>query len=73
MRQPHVHRQIDDVVDPVRLGDLHRPVGTAIIDDQPFDHVDAGHFARQIAQRLAKRLFLVVAGDLNDQLHRRAL
>ena len=64
-----VVRQLDDVVDAVLARDLDRPVGRAVVDDEPLDDVDAGDLAREVGQRRRERLLLVEAGDLDDELH----
>jgi hypothetical protein len=51
---------------PGQLGGL---VGRAIIDDQPFDGVEARHRAWKFPQRDGQGAGLVEARDLNDELH----
>ncbi len=58
-----------DVVDAKPPGDLGRAVVRSVVNDQPFDRVDARHGRRQVRQRLRKRRRLVQTGDLDDQLH----
>jgi hypothetical protein len=65
-----VVRQAHDVVDAVLARDLDRAVGRAVVDHQELDHVEAWHLARQLGQRDGERRLLVLAGDLDDQLHR---
>ena len=67
-----VVRQLHDVVDAVGARDLDRPVGGAVVDDEPLDGVEAGDLAREIGQRRRQRRLLVEAGDLDDELHARA-
>ena len=61
--------QADDVVDAVGLGDLDRAVRRAVVDDEPLDRVEALDLAREVGQRDREVLLLVLAGDLDDQLH----
>ena len=68
--QPLVVGELDDVVDAVLTRDVDSPIGGAVVDDQPLDLVDAVELARQFGERRRQLLFLVEAGDLDDQLHR---
>ena len=70
--EPLVVGQAHDVVDAVRARHLDGAVGRAVVDDQPFDALEARHLARKVGQRDRERLLLVQARDLDDQLHRRA-
>ena len=54
-------------------GDLHRAVGGAVVDDQDFDLIHPVDLPGQMVQRHAERLRLIIAGNLNDQLHWQAL
>ena len=63
-----VVREPDDVVDAVRARDVDRAVGRAVVDHEPLDRVDAGHLAGEVGERLRELLFLVLAGDLDDEL-----
>jgi hypothetical protein len=69
--EPLVVREPDDVVDAVLTRDLHCAIGRAVVDDEPFDLVEARDLARKVGQRGGKRRFLVETGDLDDELHRR--
>ena len=64
--------QADDVVDAVAAGHVDRRVGRAVVDDQPLDHVEAGDLTGQPSQRGGQLGFLVVTGDLDDELHQGA-
>jgi hypothetical protein len=55
------------VIDAVRAGDLDRAIGRAVVDDEPLDVVDAGNLAGEVGERPGKLLFLVLAGDLDDE------
>jgi hypothetical protein len=48
---------------------LYRTVGTAIIDDEVFDGANAGDLARKVGKRLRQGVFLVKAGDLDEEAH----
>jgi hypothetical protein len=61
--------QRDDVVDAVRARHLDGRVGRAVVDDQPLDLVDPLDLAREVGERRRQLLGLVVAWDLDDQLH----
>ena len=63
-----VVRQPDDVVDAVRARDLDRAVGRAVVDHEPLDLVHARNLAREVGERPGELLFLVLAGDLDDEL-----
>jgi len=56
------------MVHPMGQRHFHRVVGAAVIDDQPFHLVEAGHLSGQLSQGDAKRGGFVVAGDLDDEL-----
>ena len=58
----------DHVLHAVRARDLGRAVARPVVDDEHLDAVDARQASRQVAQRARKRLGLVEAGDLDDQL-----
>ena len=62
--------QADDVVDAVLAGDLDGAVARAVVDDEPLDDVEARHVARQRGERDREAALLVLAGDLDDELHR---
>lgn len=72
-REAEIAAVADDVIDAVALCDLHGLVGAAVVDDEPFDALEAGHLAGQGVEGEAERGGLVVAGDLDDQLHGRRL
>ena len=72
-RQALVVGQAHEVVDAVRARDLDRRVGRAVVDHQPLDLVEAVELARQVGERLRQLLRLVEAGDLDDELHGRAI
>ena len=59
----------DEVRHPELAGDLDGPVGRAVVDHQDHDLVDALDTARDRLQDEGKRLLLVQAGDLHDELH----
>ena len=44
------------------------PVGATVVDDQGLDGVDAFDLLRDVAQGLRDRCFLVVRGDLDNEL-----
>src|SRR3954452_20950394 len=67
--QPLVVRQAHHVVDALLARDLDRAVGRAVVDDQPFDLVEALDASRELAQGGGEGLLLVQAGDLDDELH----
>ncbi len=67
--QPLVVGQADDVVDAALARYLNRPVGRAVVDDQPFDGVESGYLAGKMAERHRQLCFLVETGDLDDELH----
>ena len=48
---------------------LNGAVLAAVVDDEIFDGVDAVDVPRQITVCQLQRLFLVVAGNLNNQFH----
>ena len=64
-----VVRQPDDVVDAAGARDLDRLVARAVVDDQPFDRVEAVDLPREVGKDEREGLLLVEAGDLDDQLH----
>ena len=68
-RQPLMSRKHDHVVDTALPRDFHRPVRAAVVDHQHFHDVDPGQRAGQPSQSDGKRLLLVQARDLDDQLH----
>lgn len=67
--KPHVHRQVDDVIDPRGDGAFDGAIAAAVVDDQPLDAIDAGKRARKLRQGLGDRVLLVVAGNLDDEFH----
>jgi hypothetical protein len=69
-REPLVVGQANDVLDAERARDVDRRVGRAVVDHEPLDRVEAVEPARQIGQRGRQLLGLVLAGNLDDQLHR---
>jgi hypothetical protein len=68
-RQPTILRVTQDVVSPVRAGDLRRSVGTSIIDDQDFYPVHPVDRPWHVGQDNREVLGLVEAGNLNDDPH----
>ena len=54
-------------------GDLHRAVGGTVVDNQDFDLIHPVDVTGQMVQRHAERFRLVIAGNLNNQLHWQAL
>src|SRR5690554_534147 len=60
----------DDMIHAALAGYIHGAIGGAVIDDQPLDLGNTRHLARQISQRRGEGMFLVEAGNLNDQFHR---
>ena len=59
-REALMRAEIDDVIDAVGARDFDRPVGAAVVDDQPLDLVHARHLARQRLKRDRERSLLVV-------------
>jgi hypothetical protein len=51
----------------MRARHLDRAVGRSVVDDEPLDRVDAGDLTGEVAERPRELLFLVLAGDLDDQ------
>jgi hypothetical protein len=68
LRQSAVALHANDVVDTVGARDLHGPVGAAVVDDQPLDHVHALEPTRKLRQSDGERLLFVEARDLDDEL-----
>ena len=68
-RQTLVVGQAHDVADAARPGHLDGPVRRAVIDHEPLDLVDALDRPGQVGESLRKRLLLVEARDLDDELH----
>ena len=68
-REPLVVRQAHDVVDAARARHLERAVARSVVHHEPLDAVKALNRARELAQRRGQLIFLVEAGDLDDQLH----
>src|SRR5579862_7383611 len=62
--------QAHDVIDAVAARHLDRLVARPIVDHQPLHDVEARHLAGKPAQGQRQLIFLVEAGDLDDQLHR---
>ena len=69
-REALVRVEADDVVDAVLAGDAGRPVGRAVVDDEPLDRVEAGDRAGEVGERRRQGLLFVQARDLDDELHR---
>ncbi len=67
--EPAVVGKAHDVVH----SELHRPfarsVGAPVVDDEDLDLVDPVHHARQIRHGLREVIALVIAGNLDDELH----
>ena len=57
------------MIDVVSPGDADGVVVGPIVDDQPFDTVEAVQCAWQVGKRRGKLLGLVEARNLDDQLH----
>jgi hypothetical protein len=64
-----VVREAHDVIDAARARDLDRAVGRAVIDHEPLDALDPRNLAREIRERRGEGVLLVVARDLDDELH----
>ena len=47
-----VDRVTHDTVDAELLGDFRGVIGGAVVDDEPFDNVAAGDFAREVRDRV---------------------
>ena len=67
--QPLVVGQADDVVDAVLARDLDGPIRRAIVDDEPLDLVEPRDLAGEVAQGDGEGFLLVLARDLDDELH----
>ena len=67
-REPLVVGQPDDVLDAAFARHRDRAIGRAVVDHEQLDRVESGEGARQVGDRRRQRLFLVQAGDLDDQL-----
>ena len=61
---------VHELAHTVFLGYLDRPVAAPVVDDQDHDLVDPGNLLRDRLQDGRKRLLLIEARDLNDELHR---
>ena len=44
-------------------------IGRTIIDDEPFDNIETGDFARQFTKSLRKMLRLIQTWNLYNELH----
>ena len=62
-------RQSDDVVNPGSFRDLGRSVRAPIVHNEVFDLIDTADLPREITNRERDRPFLIIARDLNDELH----
>jgi hypothetical protein len=58
------------VVDPSLARHLDGAVGRAVVDHKPLDLGEPRNAAGEIGERRREALFLVEAGNLDDQLHR---
>ncbi len=67
--QPPVGRVAHDVRHAEVLRHRHRIVGTAVVDDEGVDAVDAGDAGRQGGNCLWKRGRFVVTGNLDNEVH----
>jgi hypothetical protein len=68
-RQPSVAPVAHDVVNTQLSCYLDGAIRAAVVDDQVLDRVQAGQLHRQVANCFRQGRFLVVAWNLNDQLH----
>ncbi len=57
------------VVDAVRAGHLCRAVARPVVDDEPLHLIHPGDRARKPGERPRQLVLLVLAGDLDDELH----
>lgn len=57
-----------NMVDAVLLGDPDRFIAASVVNDQPFDAVEARDGPRQVIQRYRERFRFVIARDLDNQL-----
>ena len=57
------------MVDAPVPGHLHGSVLGAVVDNQGFDGINAFNVLWQMIQRHSQRFRLIVAGNLDDQLH----
>ena len=69
LRQSLVARVTHHVIDMIVPCYPDGIVAAAIVDDKPLHLVESGNRSWQRRQRRRQRLCLVVAGDLDDQLH----
>ena len=69
--QPPVLREPHNVLHPQRPRYLHRPVVTAVIDDEQFHLVDASDDTRNIGHGGGQRLLFIQTGNLDDEFHMR--
>src|SRR5690606_17966085 len=65
----HVAGVADEVPYAVRAGDLDRPVGGTVVDDEDLDLVDPRDLRGDRLEDHRQGLFLVEARDLDKQLH----
>jgi hypothetical protein len=56
------------MVDARGAGGFRRAVPGPVVDEQPLDTLETRHVARQLRERRADRLRLVVRRDLDDQV-----
>lgn len=68
--KPPILGETGDVVDATLAGDLGSAVGAPIVDDERFNPVNTGDDVRKVGKSVGEGLFLVVAGYLDDELHR---
>ena len=69
-RQPLVVRQAHDVADAVGARDGDRVIARPVVDHENLDRIEPGKLAGEVGERRRKLLRLVLAGNLDDQLHR---
>ena len=69
-RQPPVHTQRKDMMNPRLSGHLDSFIRAAVVDNQILDLVNAIQLTRQILYHFLKGIFLVIARYLNNQFHK---
>ena len=68
-RQPLVVSETHEMFDAVAPRNLNGPVRRTVVDNEPLDPIEPGELPWQLGEDPRKRLFLVQAGDLDDQPH----
>ena len=71
--QPAIAAVPHHVVDAVLARDLRGAIAAAIVDDEVFDHIDAGHFLGETGDRLWQVVRLVKRGYLDNEFAHRSL